>query len=98
MPVHSLFKTLIKKSPVQIELKNTLVISGVVEDIDTFLNFKISSVTIDKNPLNIPMHTTGSLFVRGSSVRGIWIEEADVQIKKLESATRKSMLYKKLTA
>lgn len=95
MPMHALFKTLLQKR-IKIELKNTLILSGALEDIDTFFNFKITDVKIDENPLEIPLIFTGSVFIRGSSVKAIWIKGTDVDGSKLETATRKTMLYKKL--
>ncbi|KAI5189915.1 U6 snRNA-associated Sm-like protein LSm2 [Nematocida minor] len=97
MPMHALFKTLIGKR-VRIELKNSLNIAGELSDIDTFFNFKLANIEIETNPLNVSLlfKKAKNMFIRGSSVKLIWISEENVNIHKLEDATRKGMLFKKL--
>ncbi|KAI5166738.1 U6 snRNA-associated Sm-like protein LSm2 [Nematocida sp. ERTm5] len=91
MVVTTLFKTLINKR-VRIELKTALQITGVLEDIDTFFNFKLK----DTEKINIPFLTKNNVFIRGSAIKEIWIDEEYVNVKKLEETTRKALLYKKL--
>lgn len=97
--MHALFKTLVGKR-IKIELKSTLIIEGDLTDIDTFFNFKISNVEIDTTPLNVSFlfKRPKNMFIRGSSVKLVWISSADVNISKLEEATRKSFLYKELVS
>lgn len=99
MPMHALFKTLIGKR-IKIELKNTLVIEGDLTDIDTFFNFKMANIEIDTTPLNISLlfKKAKNMFIRGSSVKLVWISNSDVDVNKLEEATRKSFLYKELVS
>ncbi|EHY65998.1 U6 snRNA-associated Sm-like protein LSm2 [Nematocida ausubeli] len=91
MVMTTLFKTLINKR-VRIELKNSLKITGLLEDIDTFFNFKLR----DTDKIDIPFLRNNNIFIRGSAIKEIWMSEDDVNVKRLEDATRKALLYKKI--
>ncbi|KAI5160081.1 U6 snRNA-associated Sm-like protein LSm2 [Nematocida ausubeli] len=91
MVMTTLFKTLINKR-VRIELKNSLKITGLLEDIDTFFNFKLR----DTDKIDIPFLRNKNIFIRGSAIKEIWMSEDDVNVKRLEDATRKALLYKKI--
>ncbi|KAI5189954.1 U6 snRNA-associated Sm-like protein LSm2 [Nematocida sp. AWRm77] len=97
MPMHGVFRSLIEK-PIRVELKNKIVVTGTMKDVDTFLNIKLAKVTIEKNTDNVfvGFKQIDSLFLRGSFVKFIWIKEADVRPDEMENAVRKTILYKKV--
>lgn len=97
MPMHGVFKSLVEKR-IRVELKNKLVVTGVLKDVDTFLNIKLYHAKIEENANNVfvGFKEIDSLFLRGSFVKFIWINESDVDPSRMEDATRKAMLYKKV--
>ncbi|KAI5180724.1 U6 snRNA-associated Sm-like protein LSm2 [Nematocida sp. AWRm80] len=84
MPVHTLLKSLINRV-IRIVLKNETSISGKMIDIDIYMNIKIQ---VDGD----------NLFVRGSSIKNIWIPESNLNLERMENATRKIALYKTMIA
>ena len=68
MIFYSFFKTLVGKE-VAIEMKNDVVLIGVLVSVDQYLNVKLKSVKVvnaDKHPQLTCMKNT---FIRGSTIR-----------------------------
>ncbi|KAI5184615.1 U6 snRNA-associated Sm-like protein LSm2 [Nematocida homosporus] len=99
MPLHAMFRSLTNKR-IRVTLKNNIVLSGILIDIDTFSNIKLSQLIIEENPdtIFIPFTNTQNIFLRGSAIHHIWIKEQDVQMNQLEDSVRKTLLYRSLTA
>ena len=65
---YSFFKTLVGKE-VAVELKNDVVLTGILQSVDQYLNIKLSSISIvdsEKFPQLVAMK---NCFIRGSVVR-----------------------------
>ncbi|OAG29191.1 U6 snRNA-associated Sm-like protein LSm2 [Nematocida displodere] len=97
MPMHAVFKSLVGRE-IRITLKNNVSLSGTLQDIDTFLNLKLSSLKVEHLPEDVylPLMSATSVFLRGSAVKFIWIKEEDVHKDRLENTVRKTILYKTL--
>lgn len=88
MLFYSFFKTLESKN-VLVELKNDLKIKGVLHSVDQYLNIKLDGVEVI-NPGEHPhLQSVTSTFIRGSVVRYVHIEPADVDTTLLQDATRR---------
>lgn len=84
----SFFKTLEAKT-VTIELKNDLMIKGVLHSVDQYLNCKLEKVDVlnaDKHP---HLMAVSNVFIRGSVVRYVHIDPKDVDVSLLQDATRR---------
>jgi U6 snRNA-associated Sm-like protein LSm2 len=84
----SFFKTLEGKE-VTVELKNSLMIRGMLHSVDQFLNCKLSDIYVvdaDKHP---HLSSMKNIFIRGSVVRYVHIGASDVDIALLQDATRR---------
>jgi small nuclear ribonucleoprotein (snRNP)-like protein len=91
----SFFKTLEGKE-VTVELKNSLMIRGVLHSVDQFLNCKLSDISVvdpDKHP---HLSSMKNIFIRGSVVRYVHIGASDVDIALLQDATRREYREGKL--
>ena len=89
MLFYSFFKTLVG-SPVEVELKNDLIIQGTLVSVDQFLNIKLDAVKA-KNESKYPqMQSVKNLFIRGSVVRYIQVQPQLVNTELLQDAARKA--------
>ncbi|KAI5172354.1 U6 snRNA-associated Sm-like protein LSm2 [Nematocida sp. LUAm3] len=97
MPIYSMFKSLIDKR-VDILLKNDVSLSGKLVDVDTYSNIKLSNIKIEAHPddLFIPYKNQDNLFLRGSGIKLLWINESDLHMDRLEDSVRKSVLFKSI--
>lgn len=84
----SFFKTLESKS-VTIELKNDLRIKGILHSVDQYLNCKLQHVQVLNAEKHPQLITVSSVFIRGSVVRYVHINPADVDVALLQDATRR---------
>jgi U6 snRNA-associated Sm-like protein LSm2 len=74
---------------VAVELKNDVVLMGVLHSVDQYLNIKLLQVRV-VNPEKYPQLTAlENCFVRGSVVRYIQIPSEHVDTELLQDATRK---------
>ena len=88
MLFYSFFKTLVGKR-VTIELKNDLAVRGVLESVDQWLNVKLVGVEV-VDPARFPqLAALESLFIRGSVVRFVLLDPADVDTELLQEAARR---------
>ncbi|GKY94740.1 U6 snRNA-associated Sm-like protein LSm2 [Mayamaea pseudoterrestris] len=84
----SFFKTLVGKE-VAVELKNDVVLMGVLHSVDQYLNIKLLQVRV-VNPEKYPQLTAlENCFIRGSVVRYIQIPSEFVDTELLQDAARK---------
>lgn len=73
-----------------VQLKNDLVIEGVLKEIDANMNLKLD---VSQTRANLPayMQNLSSVYVRGSSIRYITMDKMDVSKDKLEKLSSDSM-------
>jgi U6 snRNA-associated Sm-like protein LSm2 len=64
----SFFKTLVGKE-VAIELKNDVVITGVLLSVDQYLNVKLKNVVVVNSDAHPQLAAMKNCFIRGSAVR-----------------------------
>lgn len=84
----SFFKTLEGKD-VTVELKNSLRVSGTLHSVDQFLNCKLSNITVADTDKHPHLMSVKNIFIRGSVVRYVQMEAADVDVPLLQDATRR---------
>lgn len=84
----SFFKTLIGKE-VAIELKNDVVMTGVLLSVDQYLNVKLKNVAVVNASAHPQLAAMKNCFIRGSAVRYIQIPASEVDTELLQDAARK---------
>lgn len=84
----SFFKTLESKS-VTIELKNDLMIKGILHSVDQYLNCKLQDVEVLNGDRHPHLLAVSSVFIRGSVVRYVHINPADVDVPLVQDASRR---------
>lgn len=96
MPTYNAFKALLGKR-VCVCLRNGITLNGNLDDVDVFLNLKLSRIDEHEERtrvLGAVLSPHKKLFLRGSFVKTLRVAEEHLQKEKLEEATRKAMLYK----
>lgn len=83
------FKTMVGKQ-VTVELKNDVKITGTLESIDQFLNFKLTDISVADADAYPHLLSLRNCFVRGSVVRYVQVPAEHVNTELLQDATRKS--------
>lgn len=86
---YSFFKTLIGQ-PVTVQLKNDVVISGILVSVDQFLNIKLDKVEVDQEKYP-HMAQLRNCFVRGSVVRYVELGSTHVDTALLMDAARREL-------
>ena len=77
---------------VTIELKNDLALTGKLDSVDQFLNFKLSGVSVG-SPERFPqLLSVKTVFVRGAVVRYVHVDPAGVDVDLLQDAARREAL------
>jgi len=84
----SFFKTLESKV-VTIELKNDLMIKGVLHSVDQYLNCKLQDIEVLNADRHPHLMSVSSVFIRGSVVRYVHINPKEVDVVLLQDATRR---------
>eukprot|EP01060_Flectonema_neradi_P012656 TRINITY_DN19418_c0_g1_i1.p1 TRINITY_DN19418_c0_g1~~TRINITY_DN19418_c0_g1_i1.p1 ORF type:complete len:102 (+),score=23.81 TRINITY_DN19418_c0_g1_i1:193-498(+) len=96
MLFYSFFKTLEKKQNVEIivELKNDLVVRGVLQSVDQYLNVKLQNLQVDlkKYP---QMAAVKTCFIRGSTIRFMQLPPGEVDKDILIEATKREQQQQK---
>lgn len=87
----SFFKTLVGKQVV-VELKNDFAVRGELHSVDQYLNVKLLRVQVVEADRFPQLQAVETLFVRGSVVRFIMLDPADVDTELLQDATRREAL------
>ena len=89
---YTLFQQLAdKKTPVTVELKNDLQISGVLQAVDQFLNIKLNDITTS-DPEEYPhVLSVKNMFIRGSVIRYVHLPQRDVELEQVVTLCRKSL-------
>jgi len=68
MIFYSFFKTLVGKE-VAIELKNDIVLTGILLSVDQYLNIKLSNMHVVESEKYPQLNSLKSCFIRGSVIR-----------------------------
>mmetsp|Transcript_3231 Transcript_3231/g.5040 ORF Transcript_3231/g.5040 Transcript_3231/m.5040 type:complete len:95 (+) Transcript_3231:120-404(+) len=84
----SFFKTLVGKE-VAVEMKNDVVITGILISVDQYLNVKLKQVDVVNPDAHPQLAAMKNCFIRGSAVRYIQISAMDVDTELLQDAARK---------
>lgn len=84
----SMFKTLVGKE-ICIELKNDVVLTGVLLSVDQYLNIKLQNVQVVDSERYPQLAAMKNCFIRGSVVRYIQIPASEVDVELLQDAARK---------
>jgi U6 snRNA-associated Sm-like protein LSm2 len=87
MLFYSFFKTLIGKQ-ITVELKNDLCIMGTLHSVDQYLNLKLTDVSTQDEEKYPHLMSVKTCFIRGSVVRYVHINKADVNIELLQDSAR----------
>ena len=83
-----MFKTLVGKE-ICIELKNDVVLTGVLLSVDQYLNIKLQNVQVVDSERYPQLAAMKNCFIRGSVVRYIQIPASEVDVELLQDAARK---------
>eukprot|EP01130_Rhizamoeba_saxonica_P011655 TRINITY_DN4851_c0_g2_i1.p1 TRINITY_DN4851_c0_g2~~TRINITY_DN4851_c0_g2_i1.p1 ORF type:complete len:105 (-),score=19.24 TRINITY_DN4851_c0_g2_i1:46-360(-) len=83
----SLFKTLIGHKIV-VELKNDMVIEGILVAADQFLNLKLGEINVVNQEKYPHMMSVKNCFIRGSVVRYVQLPRDQIQLKLLQDTAR----------
>ncbi|ODQ60558.1 hypothetical protein WICANDRAFT_61129 [Wickerhamomyces anomalus NRRL Y-366-8] len=87
----SFFKTLVDRE-VTVELKNGIELKGTLKTADQYFNLKLDNVSTT-NELKFPhLSSVKSIFLRGSTVRYVYISKNDVDTNLLQDAARREAL------
>eukprot|EP00956_Cyclotella_meneghiniana_P006809 scaffold9109_cov73-Cyclotella_meneghiniana.AAC.3 len=84
----SFFKTLVGKE-IAVELKNDVVLTGILHSVDQYLNIKLTNVSVVNKDKYPQLTSLKNCFIRGSVVRYVQINPNDVDTELLQDATRK---------
>ena len=84
----SFFKTLVGKE-IAVELKNDVVLTGILHSVDQYLNIKLTNVSVVNENRYPQLTALKNCFIRGSVVRYVQINPSDVDTELLQDATRK---------
>ena len=71
------------------EMKNDVVLTGILLSVDQYLNIKLSNVNVVDAESHPQLTAMKNCFIRGSVVRYIQIPAAEVDTELLQDAARK---------
>ncbi|KAA6401924.1 MAG: putative Sm-D1 protein [Streblomastix strix] len=74
-----------------VELKNDVILKGKLQAVDQYLNIKLVDTTTLESKRAPHMSHVNSCFIRGNMVRYVHIDPKDVDIDKMEDATRREL-------
>ncbi|GMM49422.1 Sm-like protein [Starmerella bacillaris] len=97
MLLYSFLKTITEKEIV-IELKNDLKIRGTLKSVDQFHNIRIDDIQIMNLDQYPHLAAVKSLFVRGPSIRYVYLPKEAVDVDLLQEASRREALNAKIMA
>lgn len=86
----SFFKTLVDQE-VTVELKNDLVVKGILKSVDQYLNLKLDNISSTNETKYPHLTSVKNLFIRGSTVRYIHMDPNAVDCTLLQDASRRGM-------
>ncbi|CCK69953.1 Sm-like protein LSM2 KNAG_0D02020 [Huiozyma naganishii CBS 8797] len=90
----SFFKTLVDQEVV-VELKNDIEIKGTLQSVDQFLNLKLDNISCDDETKYPHLSTVRNIFIRGSTVRYVYLNKNMVDTNLLQDATRREAMSEK---
>ena len=73
------------------EMKNDVVLTGILLSVDQYLNVKLSQVNVVEGDKHPQLAAMNNCFIRGSVVRYIQIPSSEVDTELLQDAARKEM-------
>ena len=88
MLFYSFFRTMVGKAVV-IELKNDLRISGTLDSVDQYLNFKLANISVNNSEKYPYMMAVKNCFIRGSVIRYVQLQKNDIDFTILQDAARR---------
>ena len=74
-----------------VEMKNDVVLTGILLSVDQYLNVKLSQVNVVEGDKHPQLAAMNNCFIRGSVVRYIQIPSSEVDTELLQDAARKEM-------
>jgi len=74
---------------ITVELKNDIVIEGLLHSVDQYLNLKINDIRIISHPKKELFGTLKNIFIRGSVIRYMHLPKDDIDTDILQDATRR---------
>lgn len=93
MLFYSFFKAL-KGNEVTVELKNDLVIQGILHSVDQFLNIRLTDVQAVDSKQHPYMMSVKNCFIRGSVVRYVMLPSEKVDVELLQESTLREQTQK----
>lgn len=91
MLLFSFFKTLVDHE-VTVELKNDIALTGTLKSVDQFLNLKLDNISCDNNDKYPHLQSVRNMFIRGSTVRYVYLKKSMVDTNLLQDATRREIM------
>lgn len=93
----SFFKTL-EGQEITVELKNGLMIKGTLHSVDQFMNCKLTKIEVVDAAQHPHLLSMKNVFIRGSVIRYVHMQAADVDVALLQDATRREYKEGKASA
>ncbi|BAO38751.1 U6 snRNA-associated Sm-like protein LSm2 [Kluyveromyces marxianus] len=91
MLLFSFFKTLVDHE-VTVELKNDITLTGTLKSVDQFLNLKLDNISCNNNEKYPHLTSVRNMFIRGSTVRYVYLKKSMVDTNLLQDATRREIM------
>ncbi|SCV04017.1 LAMI_0H12772g1_1 [Lachancea mirantina] len=90
----SFFKTLVDQE-VTVELKNDIELKGTLKSVDQFLNLKLDNISCSNESRYPHLSSVRNIFIRGSTVRYVYLDKNMVDINLLQDAARREAMSAK---
>ncbi|CAL9734363.1 U6 snRNA-associated Sm-like protein LSm2 [Monosporozyma servazzii] len=90
----SFFKTLVDQEVV-VQLKNDIEIKGTLQSVDQFLNLKLDNISCTDEVKYPHLSSVRNIFIRGSTVRYVYLNKNMVDTNLLQDATRREAMSEK---
>ncbi|CAL9728730.1 U6 snRNA-associated Sm-like protein LSm2 [Monosporozyma unispora] len=87
----SFFKTLVDQEVV-VQLKNDIEIKGTLQSVDQFLNLKLDNISCTDEIKYPHLSSVRNIFIRGSTVRYVYLNKNMVDTNLLQDATRREAM------
>ncbi len=75
-----------------IQLKNDIEIKGTLQSVDQFLNLKLDNISCNDDKKYPHLSSVRNIFIRGSTVRYVYLNKNMVDTNLLQDATRREHL------
>ncbi|CCD22533.1 Sm-like protein LSM2 NDAI_0A03760 [Naumovozyma dairenensis CBS 421] len=87
----SFFKTLVDQEVV-VQLKNDIELKGTLQSVDQFLNLKLDNISCTDTKKYPHLGSVRNIFIRGSTVRYVYLNKNIVDTNLLQDATRREAM------